>query len=96
MADWPDLAELKRVLSVDMDDFDTTLARDLASAINHVKGGVGSWDDDADTPTDKQARAALRMAELLATRPEGGTAEALRDPTYMRLMTGQRRRFGIS
>jgi hypothetical protein len=35
------------------------------------------------------------MAELMALRPESAKGTE-RDPTYLRLMTGQRRRFGIA
>jgi hypothetical protein len=95
MADWPGLAELKQVENVESDDFDTTLERALASAIRKVKGDVGLWDDDVDEPDDSLAQAALRMAELIADRPTA-TAENAQDPTYQRLLSGHRRRFGIS
>lgn len=94
MADWPDAAELKQVLDVTSDDWDTTLDRVLASAITRVKGDVGDWDDDVDAPDENLAGAALRMAELLALRPEAA-ADSVKDPTYDRLLAGHRRVFGV-
>ena len=94
MADWPDAAELKQVLNVESDDWDTTLDRVLASAITKVKGDVGSWDDDVDEPDENLAAAALRMGELLALRPEAA-ADSIKDPTYARLLSGHRRVFGV-
>lgn len=96
MADWPDTTELAQVLDVsNVEDWQTTLDRTMASAIARVKLDIGVWDEDTDTPTDMQAAAALRMGELLALRPEAA-AEASRDPTYQRLLFGSRKRFGIS
>lgn len=98
MADWPDTDELKRVLNVDDDggdDWTTTLERVLAAAISRVKSDVTGWDEADDEPTEAQAQAALRMAELIATRPNA-TPESVTDPTYWRLLKGSRRRFAIS
>lgn len=94
MADWPELAELIQVLDVPngATDWETTLSRALANGISYVKSVRGDWDEDVDEPTDNLAGAALRMAELLATRPD---SDNTRDKTFLRLMTGQRRRFGI-
>jgi hypothetical protein len=94
---WPTLAELRKVLDVDPNSnaWDTTLERVLASAIDRVKGDVGAWDELIDAPTDRLAQAALRMAELMALRPETAVA-ASSDPTYNRLIAGYRRRFAIS
>ena len=97
MADWPDPAELARVLNVEgsnADDWNVTLDRVMASAIRKVKSDVGSWDEDVDQPDDNLAGAALRMAELLALRPEAA-ADSIKDPTYARLMSGHRRVFGV-
>lgn len=103
MIDWPQLDELKQVLNVDSEDWDgietsgegpTRLTRLLASAIDRVKDDVGNWDEDVDLPTERLSQAALRMAELLAQRPEAAS-EASMDPTYMRLLVGFRRRFPI-
>jgi hypothetical protein len=102
MADWPDVDELKQVLNVDddPDKWGTTLARVLASGIDQVKSDIGEWDDEVDEPTDRQAQAALRAAELIALRPEaqaaGGTGFIADDPTYVRLLKGSRRRFAFS
>jgi hypothetical protein len=94
VADWPDPAELKQVLDVTSDDWDSTLDRVLASAISHVKSVRGAWDDDVDVPDENMAAAALRMAELLALRPEAA-ADSINDPTFSRLMAGRRRVFGV-
>ena len=95
MADWPDTAELAQVLNVDnTTDWATTLDRVLAAAIAKVKSDVGSWDEDVDEPTDNMSQAALRMAELMAERPSL-PVQNIKDATYLRLLTGQRRRFGI-
>ena len=97
MADWPDAAELKRVLNVEgssAEDWDLTIDRVLASAISRVKGDRGTWDDDVDVPDENMSAAALRMAELLALRPEAA-ADSIKDPTYDRLLTGRRRVFGV-
>jgi hypothetical protein len=96
---WPDVDELAQVLNVApeaaADDWSTTLDRVLAAGIAKVKSDVGLWgDDDEDTPSDSLAQAALRMAELMATRPSDPAI--VRDATYLRLLTGYRRRFGIA
>ncbi len=97
MADWPDIDEFKQVVNVDTqaDNWTTTLERVLASAIDRVKHDVGSWDDSIDEPDEALAQAALRMAELIAERPETATA-GTSDPTYVRLLFGHRKRFGFS
>ena len=95
MADWPGPDEVKQVLDVTSADWDGTLDRVLSSAIARVKLDVGRWDDDVDEPHDNLAQAALRMAELLALRPEAA-AQARTDPTYAALLKGHRRRFGIA
>lgn len=100
MAEWPDLAELKQTLDVTSEDWDgdddgTRLTAVLSSAIDVVKDDVGAWDDETDEPTDRQARAALRMAELIALRPDA-SAEHSNDPTYLRLLKGSRRKFGVA
>jgi hypothetical protein len=98
MATWPDTAELAKVLNIApaeaVEDWETTLDRVLASAIAVTKSVVGHWDEDVDEPTDNQAQAALRQAEVIATRPDG--TPNTNDPTFLRLLTGQRRRFGIA
>ena len=95
--DWPTIEELRKVLDVDpnSDAWTTTLQRVLTSAIIQVKQDVGAWDEVIDTPDCKLAQAALRMAELLALRPESAVA-AISDPTYARLLSGYRRRFSLA
>jgi hypothetical protein len=99
MAEWPDEAELAQVLNIDDPDaWTVTLDRVLASAIETVKAEVGLWDDDeyGDEPDERLAQAALRMAELIAQRPEASNAELRADPAYRRLVSGHRRVFGIA
>jgi hypothetical protein len=102
MADWPDLDEVKQVLNVDLevDNWGTTLERIRLAAIERVKMDRGEWDDTVDEPNEALAQAALRMCELLAERPEAivqfARGSKPDDPTYWRLMQGNRRRFAIS
>ena len=79
MADWPDANELKQVLDVTTEAFDETLYRVMAAGIAKVKADRGGWDDAVDVPDDNMAQAALRMAELLALRPEAA-ADTIKDP----------------
>lgn len=97
MATWPEVEELKRVLDVDPEStvWEDTLDRILASAIARVKSEVGNWDEYQE-PTDAQSQAALRMAELLALRPDAAPASVSRDSVYVALLYGSRRRFGLS
>lgn len=103
MAAWPELDELKQVLDVTSDDWNgdgeyddgTRLTRLLAAAIERVKLDTGGWDEYTDEPDEALSQAALRMAELLALRPEVA-ATAAADPTYQRLLKGHRRRFAIA
>ena len=104
MAAWPELDELKQVLDTDPssdawdgDDDGTRLTALLAAAIQHVKDETGQ---DTDTPSDGLGRAALRLAELMALRPEvaaaiGRGATFISDPAYLSFLFGQRRVFGI-
>lgn len=97
---WPELDELKQVLDVTSDDWDgdvddTRLTRLLSAAIDRVKLDVGAWDVLTDEPDESLAQAALRMAELMALRPEAAVS-VINDPTYERLLYGHRRRFGIA
>ena len=101
MAAWPELDELKQVLDVTSTDWDgdydgTRLTRLLSSAIEKVKADVGDWDEYVDVPDDNLAQAALRMAELLALKPELSAAVGAKDPTYHRLVFGHRRTFGVA
>lgn len=101
MSEWPTLAELKQLLSVTNDDWDgvsdydqeTHFSRVLAAAIEKVQDDVGGWDDVLDVPDARLAQAALRMAELIATRPDSDND---RDQTYLRLLKGHRRTFGVA
>jgi hypothetical protein len=104
MANWPGATELAQILNVEnVGDWENTLDRVLASAINRVKLDVGLWDDDVDEPDDSLAQAALRMAELISQRPgpvsefrAAATAVMAQDPTYQRLLYGHRRSFGVA
>jgi hypothetical protein len=101
MAAWPEIEELKQVLDVTSSDWDgdydgTRLTRLLSAAIVKVKLDVGDWDEDEDDPTDNLAQAALRMAELIALKPEVAAQVGSSDPTYLRLLYGHRRTFGIA
>jgi hypothetical protein len=97
---WPELDELKQVLDVESSDWDgdlddTRFTRLLSAAITCTKLDVGNWDDITDQPDANLAQAALRLAELIALKPENAAA-ASGDPTYRRLIYGHRRRFGIA
>ncbi len=103
MVEWPELDELKQVLDVDSNDWDgdmddTRLTRLLAAAIARVKIDVGHWDEYEDVPDDALAQAALRMAELMAQRPDSSVNETVlaSDPVYRALFKGHRRVFGIA
>ncbi len=97
-SDWPTLDELKQVLDVTSEYWDgdldgTRLTAVLESAIEHVKRETG-FTDYEDFPSVGQSRAALRMAELMALRPESA-AEANKDPVYRMHLYGEHKRFGI-
>lgn len=111
MADWPTLDELRQLLDITSEDWDgdadgTRLTRVLASAIDRIKAEVGGtvalFDDLYAEPTDSIAQAALRMAELIATRPAADVSRAgsdrilVGDPTIRRLLYGSRRAFGVA
>lgn len=102
MAAWPELDELKQRLDITSDDWDgddysdpTRLSRLLAAAIAQTKATVGLWDEYADEPDEALAEYALRLAELMALKPEVAAAAAT-DPTLGRLLFGHRRKFGIA
>lgn len=95
MATWPDTDELKRLLAVVDSSLDQTLDRVMAAAIAQTKLMAGTWDEGSDIPDDSLAAAALRLAELLALRPDAAAA-AINDPTYQRLLYGHRTAFGIA
>jgi hypothetical protein len=103
---WPELDELKQVLDITSEDWDgaedeydlgpTRLTRLLAAAIARVKRDVGSWDEYEDEPDESLAQAALRMAELMAARPESSTNDLSKDAAYQSHIHGHRRRFAIA
>lgn len=94
---WPDTEELAQVVNVDnVEDWQTTLNRVLASAISTTKSVIGSWDDAVDAPTDNQAAAALRMGELMSERPNATVTSLIADAAFRAHLTGQRRRFGVA
>lgn len=95
MADWPDADEIKQVLDITSTDWDDTVDRIRLAAIYKVQHDVGAWDEYEDEPDDSLAQAALRMAELISLRPAAAN-ETSKDPTYLRLLFGHRRRFAIS
>ena len=97
MADWPTFEEVAQVLDVENTEaWETTLERCRLAAIQQVKEEVGHWDEYEMEPDEKLAAAALRLAELFATRPEATAAELINDPAYRRLITGRRRVFGFA
>lgn len=111
MADWPTLEELKQLLDITSEDWDgdsddTRLTRVLASAIDRIKaevaGSTDNFDDIIVEPSDSVSQASLRLAELIATRPDaalsrvGADRQLLGDPTILRLLKGSRRSFGIA
>lgn len=74
----------------------TTVTRIRAAAIVKVKVDVGNWTlTDPDAGYDQLAQAALRMCELIALTPAAAT-ETASDPTYLGLIKGRRKRFGIA
>lgn len=97
MADWPDTEELAKVVDVsNVADWQTTLDRVLASAIYNVKQDVGDWDEYVDVPDKALAQAALRMAELIASRPGIPVARLSGDATYRACLKGHRRQFPVA
>jgi hypothetical protein len=99
--DWPQLDEVKQRLNVESLEWDgdvdgpTRLERVRLAAIAKVKLDVGDWDEYSDVPDEALSQAALRMAELIALRPEAA-AGVVNDPTYRQLLFGHRRKFGIA
>lgn len=108
MAAWPELDELKQVLDSDP-DFDgwdgdtdgTRLTALLNAAIEHVQQETGQ---DTDSPSYGLRQASLRLAELMALKPEVAAAVAgtgrefatfTGDPAYQAYLFGERRSFGI-
>lgn len=111
MAAWPELDELKQVLDSDPEfsgwdgdtgeEAGTRLTALLNAAIEHVQQETGQ---DTETPSYGLRQAALRLAELMALKPEvaaavastgRGYASFTADPAYQSYLFGQRRSFGI-
>lgn len=95
MVDWPGADEVKQVLDITSSDWNDTVDRVLAAAIRKVQLDVGDWDEYLDEPDENLSQAALRMAELISLRPDAAR-EAATDPTYLRLLYGHRRQFGVA
>ncbi len=102
-SDWPTLDELKQVLDVTSEDWDgdldgTRLTAVLESAIEHVKRETG-FTDYEDFPSVGQSRAALRMAELMALRPDSSAQFEAQvgqsDQAYKNHLYGEHKRWGI-
>lgn len=96
MADWPDADELKQVLDITSNDWDDTIDRVLADAIAQVKLDVGNWSEYDDEPDEALAQAALRMGELISTRPAAPLSSLASDPAYRTSLRGHRRAFGFA
>jgi len=102
VADWPTTEEIAQVIDIgDQAAWDWNIAQLREAAIYRVKQDVGVWDELVDEPDDSLSRAAMRMCELIAERPEAvttfrGQAMISEDPTYARLLRGHRKRFAIS
>jgi hypothetical protein len=110
MAAWPELDELKQVLDSDPEfsgwdgdsgeEAGTRLTALLNAAIEHVKQET----QDTEEPSYGLRQAALRLAELMALKPEvaaavsgtgRGFATFTGDPAYQAYLFGERRAFGI-
>jgi hypothetical protein len=97
---WPTLAQLKQRLNVDSDDWDTQLARVLASAITVTKSRIGTWDEDFDQPDEAISQSSLELSVEFAQTDESlrvirGTDQIVDTSKSQRLLYGKRRRFGI-
>lgn len=106
MADWPDVARLKRAIgitSTDVDqDADLQSALDAAVEQTQLDAGVAT-----PTPSASLSQAALVLAVMVMKAPDApyGIAGvfdvsavkiAADHPTYQRLIAGQRARFPIA
>ena len=97
MAQWPTASELAQVLDITSGDWDETIDRVNTAAILKVKQDVGMRGEDyEDEPDDSLSQAALRMGELMGTRPGTDARSLGSDPTYRALISGHRRVFGIA
>lgn len=111
MADWPDLASLKRALGIDPSEGehprDDDLQLALDAAIEQVEIDLGVEPGSIDSPTASVAQAAKLLAVTVMKAPDapfgvaavfdsGGLYVARANPNYLRLLKGQRQRFGIA
>jgi len=97
MAQWPDTAELAQHLNLgDEGNWEPTLDRVMAAAIDTVKEVRGNWDENVDEPDNKLANAALALAILMWTRPNADASSLLADPAFRTSMYGRRRVFGVA
>ena len=96
MADWPEADLLKQVLDIEDTSFDDHLDGVVSAAILRVQHDVGNWVEYEDVPDYMLSKAALRMAELIATRPNAAVTELSTDDTYVALLKGHRRAFGFA
>lgn len=90
--EWPTTDELKQRLDITSNDWDDSMDRLMASAVEWVKSSVGTWDEDLDEPDEALAQAALERAVELATT--GEAVSALPSKAESQLY-GHRRRFGV-
>lgn len=99
--DWPTTDELKQRLDITSNDWDDSMDRLMASAVEWVKSSVGTWDEDLDEPDEALAQAALERAVELATTGEaapfgGRGGEVIHPITKAEAqLFGHRRRFGV-
>lgn len=96
MVAWPSVDDLKQVLNIESDDWDWKATLDLNAGIAIAKKLRGNWDEGTDEPDDALSQAALRLAELVAERPDATPGALAHDPTVERLLYGQRQSFGIA
>lgn len=104
MANWPDLATLKRALGVTATDRDEDLQLALDAATEQVQLDCGVA---TPMPSSSQAQAALVLAVMVMKAPDApygiagvfdvsAVKVASDHPTYQRLLAGQRARFPIA
>lgn len=104
MADWPDLARLKRELGVTQVLTDADLTQVIEAAIEQVIIDVG---EDVESPSASLAEAAVLLAVIINGGPDaphgvatvfdtGGIYVASQHPGYKRLLKGAAVGFGIA
>lgn len=105
--EWPTLEELKQALDIPADNTEwdgenydfmgvTRLSRALAAAIAQTKRETGDWNEYEDQPDEALSQAALRLAMLVAQRPEVTPGSLTADAQFQLLMKGHRKRFAFS